>query len=164
MFAYGATPAFADDPFFTRSVSAASLDLIGSPERQKTIASGPFFKQYPAFLETAKANLKTLADAGIPFGFGTDAGPPGRFPGYFAHWELQLMVEAGLTPQQALGAATRRAAEFLGTKDLGTLEQGRWADMVVLDANPLADISNSRTIRAVYVAGREVPSINRVER
>lgn len=160
LFAYGATPAFASDPFFTRGVSQASLDLIRSPERQKTIASNPHFAQYPAFFETAKANLKRLADAGIPFGAGTDAGPPGRFPGYSMHWELELMVEAGLTPQQALGAATGRAAEFLRAHDLGTIAPGAWADFVVLERDPLADIRNTRTIREVYVAGAAVPSIN----
>jgi len=129
-------------------------------ERQKTIAGNPNFKKYPAFFETAKANLKRLVDAGVPFALGTDAGPPGRFPGYFEHWELQLMVDAGLTPAQAIDAATRRAAMFLGAEDLGTLEPTKWADFVVLDANPLTDIRNSRKIRAVYVAGSEVPSIN----
>ena len=160
MFAYGSTPAFASDPFFTNRVSPAALALIRSPERQRTIAKGPYFSQYPAFFEHAKANLKRLVDAGVPFGFGTDAGPPGRFPGYSAHWELQLMVEAGLTPTQAIASATRRAADFLGAPDLGTLEPGKWADLVVLEANPLADIRNTRTIRAVYVAGGDVPSIN----
>jgi imidazolonepropionase-like amidohydrolase len=159
MFAYGSTPDFASDPFFTRGVSEKTVELITSPERQKTVASGQFFKQYPAFFETAKANLKRLADAGVNYGFGNDAGPPGRFPGYAEHWELQLMVEAGLTPQQALSAATRRAAEFLGAQDLGTLEAQKWADFVVLEASPLDDIRNSRTIRAVYVAGSEVPVI-----
>jgi len=161
MFAYGATPAFADDPFFTRGVSAKTLELIKSPERQKAQAANPNFKKFPAFLENAKANLKRLVDAGIPFAAGTDAGPPGRFPGYSEHWELELMVEAGLTPAQAIDAATRRAAMFLGTKELGTLELTKWADFVVLDANPLSDIRNSRRIRAVYIAGAEVPSINR---
>jgi imidazolonepropionase-like amidohydrolase len=160
MFAYGSTPAFASDPFFTNRVSPAAIALIRSPERQQTIAKGPYFSQYPAFFEQAKANLKRLADAGVPFGFGTDAGPPGRFPGYSAHWELQLMVEAGFTPAQAIASATRRAADFLGAADLGTLEAGKWADFVVLDADPLADIRNTRTIRSVYVAGGEVPSIN----
>jgi imidazolonepropionase-like amidohydrolase len=160
MFAYGSTPEFASDPFFTRSISATALDLIESAERQKGIAAGPNFKKYPAFFETAKANLKTLADAGVPYGFGTDAGPPGRFPGYFEHWELQLMVDAGLTAQQAVSAATKQAAEFLRADDLGTLEAGKWADLIVLDADPLANIQNTRTIRAVYVAGAEVPSIN----
>jgi imidazolonepropionase-like amidohydrolase len=160
MFAYGSTPPFASDPFFTRGVSAKTLELIKSPERQKTIASNPNFTKYPAFFETAKANLKRLVDAGVPFALGTDAGPPGRFPGYFEHWELQLMVEAGLTPAQAIDAATRRAAMFLGAEDLGTLEPTKWADFVVLDADPLADIRNSRKIRSVYIAGSEVPSIN----
>jgi imidazolonepropionase-like amidohydrolase len=164
MFAYGSTPPFATDPFFTRGISTTTVGLITSPERQKTIASGPNFKKYPAFFETAKANLKRLADAGVPIGFGTDAGPPGRFAGYFEHWELQLMVDAGLVPQQALGAATRRAAEFLGATDLGTLEAKKWADLVVLGANPLTDINNTRTIRAVYVAGREVPAITRSDK
>ncbi|HET9193546.1 MAG TPA: amidohydrolase family protein [Vicinamibacterales bacterium] len=160
MFAYGSTPEFAADPFFTRGVSAKTVELIKSPERQKTIAGNPNFKKFPAFFEHAKANLKRLADAGIPFAAGTDAGPPGRFPGYSQHWELQLMVEAGLTPAQAIEAATRRAAMFLGAEDLGTLEPTKWADFVVLDANPLTDIRNSRKIRSVYIAGKEVRSIN----
>ena len=155
MFAYGSTPAFADDPFFTRGVSAKTVELIKSPERQKAQAGNPNFKKFPAFFETAKANLKRIVDAGIPYAAGTDAGPPGRFPGYSEHWELELMVEAGLTPAQAIEAATRRAAMFLGAKDLGTLESTKWADFVVLDANPLTDIRNSRKIRAVYIAGAE---------
>ena len=155
-FAYGTTPPFASDPFFTRSVSETTLQLIRSPARQKGIATGPHFKEYPAFFETAKKNFKAVADAGIPYAMGTDTGPPGRFAGYFEHWELQLMVEAGVTPQQALVAATRRAAEVLGAKDLGTLEPTRWADFVVLDRNPLVDITTTRTIRAVYIAGHKV--------
>jgi imidazolonepropionase-like amidohydrolase len=160
MFAYGSTPEFASDPFFTRGVSAKTLELIRSPERQKTIAGNPTFKKFPAFFENANTNLKTLADAGILYAAGTDAGPPGRFPGYSMHWELQLMVVAGLTPAQAIDAATRRAAMFLGAEDLGTLEPTKWADFVVLDANPLTDIRNTRKIRAVYIAGTHVPAVN----
>ena len=159
MFAYASTPDFADDPFFTRGVSQKAVELIKSPARQKEQAARPFHDQLPAFLETAKANLKRLHDAGIPYGFGTDAGPPGRFPGFAEHWELQLMVDAGLTPQQVITAATSRSAEFLGARDLGTLQPGKWADLLVLDANPLENIRNSRTIRAVYVAGNEVAPI-----
>ncbi|MDB5456727.1 MAG: amidohydrolase [Caulobacter sp.] len=159
MFAYGERAPFLDDPFFRRSVSAKSLAVLENAERQKTIASGVHFHDYPRFLETAKQNTKRLADAGVNYGFGTDSGPPGRFPGYFAHWELQLMVEAGFTPAQALATATGQAARFLGAKDLGELQAGRWADLVVLEADPLADIKNTRKIVAVYIAGRKVASV-----
>jgi imidazolonepropionase-like amidohydrolase len=156
MFVYAGAPAFLNDPFFTRGVTPEVIRTLESAEYRNTISSGPHFKEYPAFLETAKKNLKTLADAGVKYGFGTDTGPPGRFPGYFEHWEMELMVEAGLTPMQVLTAATRNAAEFLGAKDLGTLERSKWADLIVLDRNPLDDIKNSRTISAVYIAGNRV--------
>ena len=97
-----------------------------------------------------------LADAGVRYGFGTDTGPPGRFPGYFEQWEMELMAQAGLTPMQVIVAATGNAAQFLGTKELGILEAGRWADLVVLDRNPLQDIRNTRAINAVYIAGNRV--------
>ncbi|MGC2401715.1 MAG: amidohydrolase family protein [Acidobacteriaceae bacterium] len=156
MFVYGHTPPFANDPFFTRSVSAAVDAKLNSPDYQAKVRSDPDFSMYPGFLQTAEKNLKTEADAGVPYGFGTDSGPPGRFPGYFAHWELELMVKAGLTPMQVITAATHNAAEFLQAKDLGTLEANKWGDLIVLDKNPLDDIKNSRTIDAVYIAGNRV--------
>ena len=156
MFVYGKTPPFADDPFFTRGVSAKVVKTLKSPAYQKTITDDPNFAKYPAFLETAKRKLKTLADAGVRYGMGTDAGPPGRFPGFFEQWELQLMVEAGLTPMQVIVAATGSGAEFLRAKDLGTVAAGKWADLIVLDRNPLEDIRNTRTINAVYIAGNRV--------
>jgi imidazolonepropionase-like amidohydrolase len=156
MFIYASPAPFLSDPFFARGVSPAVLQTLGSPAYQRAISSGAHFKEYPAFLETAKRNLKTLVDAGVKYGFGTDSGPPGRFPGYFEHWEMELMVEAGLTPAEVLTAATRNAAEFLGANDLGTLERSKWADLIVLDRNPLDDIRNTRTIDAVYIAGNRV--------
>jgi imidazolonepropionase-like amidohydrolase len=156
MFVYGQTPPFANDPFFTRSISPEVLAKLKDPAYQATIRSDPDFSQYPGFLRTAEHNLKTLADAGVPYGFGTDSGPPGRFPGYFAHWEMELMVEAGLTPMQVITAATGSAARFLHAKDLGTLEVNKWADLIVLNKNPLVDIKNTRTINAVYIAGNRI--------
>ena len=156
MFVYGQTAPFANDPFFTRSVSAAVVAKLNSPAYQQTVRSDPDFSMYPGFLHNAEHNLKTLADAGVPYGFGTDSGPPGRFPGYFAHWEMELMHEAGLSPMQIITAATGSAARFLGAKDLGTLEVGKWADLIVLQKDPLDDIKNSRTINAVYIAGNRV--------
>ena len=95
--------------------------------------------------------------ASVTIAMGTDTGSLGRFQGYFELMELELMVKAGLTPQQALLAATRDAARCQKIDaELGTLEPRKWADFVVLDANPLTDIRNVRTIHDVYIAGNRV--------
>jgi len=156
MFIYAGTPPFADDPFFTRGVPADVVKTLKSPDYQKTIAKDPDFAEYRGFFDNAKKNLKTLVDAGIPYAFGTDTGPPGRFPGYFEQWEMELMVEAGLTPMQVITAATRSAAQFLHAKDLGAIEPAKWADFIVLDRDPLANIRNTRAIDAVYIAGNRI--------
>ena len=113
-------------------------------------------EKYRQALAIGKKNLKALADGGVRYGMGTDTGVPGRFPGYFEHLELQEMVEAGLTPMQAIVAATKSGAEFLKATDLGTLQPGKWADLIVLARNPLDDIKNTHTIQAVYIAGNTV--------
>lgn len=156
-FVFGKPAPFLKDPFFTKSVSPSVVQTLESNAYQSKISADPDFAKYPGFLETAKRNLKRLADAGVKYGFGTDTGPPARFPGFFEHWEMQLMVEAGLTPAQVISAATRNSAEFLGvSKDFGTLEPGKWADLIVLGKDPLADIRNTKTIEAVYIAGNLV--------
>lgn len=159
MFAFGAPSPLLEDPFFRAAASPASLALLASPERQKTIASNPHFHDFPQFFDTAKANFKRELDAGVNIGFGTDAGPPGRFPGYSEHLELELMVSAGATPMQALTAATSSAARFLKANDLGVVAAGKQGDLLVLDADPIADIKNTRRINSVYLAGRQVPSV-----
>jgi imidazolonepropionase-like amidohydrolase len=156
MFVYAKTPAFANDPFFTRGVSESVVKTLKSPEYQKAQAADPHFAHYEEFLATAEKNFKRQIDAGVKFGFGTDSGPPGRFPGYLEHWEMELMVQAGISPSQVIQSATKNAAEFLKAKDLGTLEKSKWADLLVLDKNPLDDIRNTRTINAVYIAGNKV--------
>ena len=156
MFVYASILEFVYDPFFVRGVSPAVIQTLKSAQYQKSITADPHFDKYRGFFETAKKNLKALADSGVRYGFGTDTGPPGRFPGYFEQWELELMTQAGLTPMQAIAAATGNAAQFLGTKDLGTLEAGKWADLIVLDRSPLQDIRNTRAIHAVYIAGNLV--------
>ena len=94
--------------------------------------------------------------AGVPFMAGTDtAAGVHVFPGFSLHEELALFVRAGLTPMQALQTATRNPAEFLGRlADIGTVEKGKLADLVLLDANPLDEIGNTRRIHAVVLAGR----------
>jgi imidazolonepropionase-like amidohydrolase len=157
IFTYVKTPPFINDPFFDRGLSPDTIATLKSASfHQQMIKADPEYEKFHQFLKTAQENLKRLADAGVKYGFGTDSGPPTRFPGYAEHWELELMVQAGLTPMQVLTAATRNGAEFLKAKDLGTLEQSKWADLIVLDKNPLDDIRNSRTINAVYIAGNRV--------
>ncbi len=86
---------------------------------------------------------------------GTDLGLPYIFPGFSLHDELGLLVEAGLTSLQALQAATRNPAHGLGFgDDLGTVEVGKLADLVLLDADPLADIANTTRVSAVVANGR----------
>ena len=155
-FIYAKPAPFLNDPFFTRSVSPKVLATLKSAEYQKEVAADPDFPKLPGALEMAKKNLKKLSVAGVKYGFGTDAGPPGRFPGFFEQWEMELMVEAGLTPSQVIRAATKSAAEFLHAKDLGTLESGKWADLIVLNADPLKNIRNTRKIQSVYIAGNPV--------
>ncbi len=145
-----------DDPFFTRGLSPNVLATLKSTAYQQKIAGDPDYAKYPEFLKQAMANLKKLSDSGVKIGFGTDSGPPARFPGYFEQWELQLMVESGLTPSQVITDATHNAAEFLRAKDLGTIERGKWADLVVLNKNPLDDIRNTREIEFVMIAGNRI--------
>jgi imidazolonepropionase-like amidohydrolase len=145
------------DPFFTRGVSPSVLATLKSKEYRDKQNADHDMPKYPGFLKTAQQNLKKLHDSGVKVGFGTDTGPPGRFSGYFEHLEMELMTDAGLTPSQVITIATRNSAEFLGrSKDLGTLEAGRWADMIVLQKNPLENIKNTRTIDSVYIAGNKI--------
>jgi len=154
-FVFAESPKFLDDPFLTRSVSPAVLEAVKSDRYISGIKSSRDFPRYHGLLDMAKKNLKRESDAGVKIAMGTDTGPPGRFLGYFEHLELELMTEAGLTPMQTIVAATRNGAEFLGARDLGTLERGKWADLIVLGKNPLDDIRNTRTIEAVYIAGNQ---------
>jgi hypothetical protein len=92
--------------------------------------------------------------AGVQFMAGTDVSNPYVYPGFSLHDELVLFVKAGFTPMEALQTATRNPAKFLGMLDsLGTVEKGKFADLVLLDANPLDDISNTQQIGAVIVNG-----------
>jgi imidazolonepropionase-like amidohydrolase len=101
-------------------------------------------------------DVRRARDAGVPLLVGTDLGAPLIYPGFAVHDELRLLVgEAGLTPLEALRAATLAPARAMGMADsLGTIAPGRVADLVLLDADPLADIRNAARVRAVVLRGR----------
>jgi imidazolonepropionase-like amidohydrolase len=99
--------------------------------------------------------VKSMHQAGVRILAGTDTTNPYCFPGFSLHDELELLVKAGFTPAEALQSATYNPAEYFDMlKDLGTVEKGKTADLVLLDANPLDDISNTRRIAAVVVRGK----------
>jgi len=99
--------------------------------------------------------VRGMNEAGVSIMAGTDATAPMVFPGFSLHEDLAYLVKAGLTPMQALQAATSRPAEFLGrSAEQGTIEPGKRADLVLLEANPLVDIRNTQTIAAVVINGK----------
>ena len=156
-FVYESTPDFFSDPLFLSHANKEWMATAKDPARQQAMRTSASAQRYKVALEMAKKNLKKLSDAGIPIAMGTDTGPNQRFQGYFELMELELMVKAGLTPRQALTAATSAAARCGRIdQDLGALQANKAADFVVLDGDPLADISNVRRISDVYVAGNRI--------
>lgn len=140
---------------FLRSGAEARLieALLASPSNPTTRPAEEDWARRGAVLRA----LKAAHDAGVKLAAGSD--PPGglRFHGYSMHHELELMVEAGLTPAEAIFAATRRPAELLGQADVfGTIAPGMRADLVLLSANPLEDIRNTRTLEMVIVKGKVI--------
>ena len=159
-FVYGSTPTWARDPFFLKGAGEAAAEEVSDPARQATVQASPAYKQglrYKEALAVAKRNLKAVSDAGVRVAMGTDTGPAGRWQGFFEHLELEMMVDAGMTPMQALVAATGAAAECHGKgAELGSIRPGAFADLLVLGANPLENIRNTRQIKSIWIAGRRI--------
>jgi hypothetical protein len=131
---------------------AWNVDADGMARGDGTPASS---KSYMDFYVKGLEITGAAYRAGVNVMAGTDSGDSYVFPGFAVHDELQELVAAGLTAAEALKTATWNGAEFLGrTSQSGSIEKGKLADFVVLDANPLIDIRNSRTIRAVVLSGR----------
>ena len=146
-----APPTDAELAWLSETLPAAQIRRLREGSRTRTANAQRQF-------EVQLRSLRRLHDAGIRIGFGTDAGAgfDGTSFGWSAHTELGDMAAAGITPVDALIAATRTSAEILGLDRLGTIAAGKNADFVVLDANPLADILNTRRISRVYLRGVEV--------
>jgi imidazolonepropionase-like amidohydrolase len=128
---------------------ASFRDLARLPARKRLWAFHWFGRG------TAFWNLKRLQQSGVTIAAGTDAGNIGTLHGPALHREFELMAEAGLSPEEILAAATRGGAQVMGRSDeLGTLEKGKLADFVLLDADPLADIAHLRRIFRVVKGGQ----------
>ena len=159
-----------NDPFFTRGVTPGTLIALKSMDREKAVVMGPtrfpglpyekkvFFDMDRTLIQ-ALENYQAMVNAGVETGMGTDSGPNGRFPGFNAHEEMQLEVAAGRSPLDAIKSATSDNARWLGDNNIGSIAAGKWADLLVLDKDPVADIHNTETIDSVYIAGNSVPTI-----
>lgn len=152
----GSRPWF-EDPFFQEATPPATIERY---RQQAAKAAPPAANAQTLDQRLARfaPMIKVLQDGGVRIALGTDAGAgPDYPPGYAAHREMELYTKMGMTPEQVLVAATKSGAEALGLdKDMGTLEAGKLANLLVLDADPRSDITNTRKVARVYIQGREV--------
>jgi len=146
-----------DNPFFSKGLTPAQVANLG--KKLETLADLPARARLMRAFEQDKTNIKKLAEAGIRLGFGTDSGGASeRFfiQGFFEHRQMELLVQAGLTPMQVIQSFSKNNSEMLGIdRDFGTLAKGKAADFLVLVKNPLDDIANMRSMEAVYLGGRK---------
>jgi imidazolonepropionase-like amidohydrolase len=156
-FFYGTPQPWLNDPFFKTSLEPGVFEMITGEEYRSRIVNNPRYQKNKDAYNMALKNLKKLADNDVLVVLGTDSGAqPVRAQGFSEHLELQLMVEAGLTPLQVIAMATRNASNALRLKDQGVLFPGMHADFIVLNANPEQDIKATRTIHSVWKNGIEV--------
>jgi imidazolonepropionase-like amidohydrolase len=157
---YTAKPAWVDDPILLQAFSAQDIKQLAEQLSPDPKADPKAVQRAREFGATNLRNTAKLYAAGVRLGLGTDTGgvSGGQFFGLGSHVELELLVtKAGLTPMQAVVLGTHTAAEILGLDQLGMVGPGKSADFLVLDANPLDDIANTRRINKVYLRGQEIP-------
>ena len=147
-----------DDPFFQEQVPEEVVAMLRDAAEDDAGAGAAGDASPRSAADEARArrirdNFRRLREHVV---LGTDAGAVGDFFGYADHLELELFVRLGMTPAEAIVAATTRAARAFGLIDTGAIEAGRVADLLVLNANPLDDIRHTRQIAAVYLRGIEV--------
>lgn len=157
---YARKPEWVDEPFFQAALEPGVYDMIVSQKYQDQVKNSPDFERNMNGFKIALINVKKIHDAGILVALGTDSGAfPIRAQGFSEHLELELMVQAGLSPMQAITSATKNAAKILKIdKSYGTLEKGKMADFIVLSDSPEKNIRNTRKIESVWKDGKEVSS------
>jgi imidazolonepropionase-like amidohydrolase len=151
---YTNKPAWLDDPLLAESAAQETIRKVADVYSAR--ASGQPRTAAVSSYQKQQRSLARLNAAGVTIALGDDTGIENTFYGYGEHRELELMVAAGMTPMQAIVAATKTPAELLRLDRLGTLARGKSADFIVLDANPLEDIRNTKKIARVYQRGTEV--------
>lgn len=156
--AYGDDPPWLDQPFFRDALEPGAYDMITSPAYKQSVQSNRIAISERSALPIALKNLKKVYDAGVLVALGTDSGAnPVRFFGFSEHIELQLLVQGGLTPLQAITVATMNGAELLrAAHEIGSLSPGLRANFVVLDKDPTIDIRNTESIVSVWKNGKKV--------
>ena len=160
-FVYATNPEVMQTNFFRQAAGPQLLAKLQAPDYATKTLAAPQTAQSQKDAAIARQNLKTLYDAGVQIAFGTDSGAVvGRIPGFSEHRELEDLVQTGLTPLQALAVATGQTGQLLHTLDptlnLGLIAPGYSADLIILAADPLTDIKNTRRIAAVYHHGRVI--------
>jgi imidazolonepropionase-like amidohydrolase len=148
---FGRRPSWIDDPLLRETFTGDEIAMLENP----AVGDDAVARWKAGVVPRGVMALKA---AGVKFGLGDDTGATnGSFYfGFGSHLEMASMVEAGLTPAEAITAATRNSAEILNLDTLGAVAAGKSADFIVLDANPLDDINNTRRISAVYLRGSAV--------
>lgn len=157
-FVYAGQPEWLNDPFFKASLEPGVWEMLISAEYKQQQQNDPARDKKMKAFSTAQRNLHKLDSAGIKILLGTDSGAfPVRAQGFSEHLELQLMVEAGLTPMEAIIAATRTGAQLLGIdSEYGTLLPGKKADFIILGGDPTVEIRNTQKILEVWRGGKKV--------
>ena len=159
-FIYAENPEWLSDPFFRAALDPGVYEMITSPAYKEKIRNNPAAQREKEALRIAMKNLLTLFRAGVTIALGTDSGAmPIRVQGFAEHLEMELMVQAGLSPLEAIRVATLNSAILLkAAEQTGSLEPGKAASFIVLDKDPSADIRNTRQINAIWVKGRKIGS------
>jgi hypothetical protein len=140
------------DKYVSASCKRITEELLKRPSYQSFLAPGSVEHQERDFAQLPPL-VALMHSSGVPLLAGTDFAVSVIYPGFSLHDELELLVESGLKPMEALQTATSNPATVLGHDDLGAIKAGNLADMVLLDANPLTDIRNTRSIRMVISRG-----------
>lgn len=155
---YAEKPEWLNNSFLVHALQPMLAAEFHDPAwREKTLSNQQQLETAKASVATSERNLKTLYDAGVNIGFGTDSGATAtRIPGFAEHRELELIVDSGLTPSQAISLATSKAAALLHLDDRGVLAPGKLADLFVVEGNPAAQIKDIHNIEAVWHRGKLV--------